>query len=114
MPKRTIEEGKILIIDDEAGNVQIFERILRGAGFKNIVSITDSLKAVETYKKFRPDLVLLDLKMPNMDGFDVMAALKKVGSLNRSAHFDPDGPTRPGHPVKGTGIRGEGFYFQTV
>jgi putative two-component system response regulator len=78
MPKRKIEEGKILIIDDEAGNVQIFERILRGAGFKNITSITDSLKAVETYKKFKPDLVLLDLKMPNMDGFDVMAALKKV------------------------------------
>ena len=78
MLKKTIEEGKILIIDDEAGNVQIFERILRGAGFKNIVSITDSLKVVETYQKFKPDLVLLDLKMPNMDGFDVMAALKKV------------------------------------
>jgi len=78
MPKRKIEEGKILIIDDEAGNVQIFERILRGAGFKNITSITDSRKAVETYEKFKPDLVLLDLKMPNMDGFDVMAALKKV------------------------------------
>lgn len=78
MPKRKIEEGKILIIDDEAGNVRIFERILRGAGFENITSITDPLQAVETYEKFKPDLVLLDLKMPNMDGFDVMAALKKV------------------------------------
>jgi len=78
MPKRKIEEGKILIIDDELGNVQIFERVLRGAGFSNIASITDSLKAVETYKKFRPDLILLDLKMPNLDGFGVMDALKKV------------------------------------
>jgi len=78
MPKRKIEEGKILIIDDEPGNVQIFERVLRGAGFSNIASITDSLKAVETYKKFRPDLILLDLKMPNLDGFGVMDALKKV------------------------------------
>jgi putative two-component system response regulator len=78
MPKRKIEDAKILIIDDEAGNVQVFERILKGAGFKNITGITDSLKAVETYEKFKPDLLLLDLKMPNMDGFDVMAALKKV------------------------------------
>jgi len=78
MQKRKIEDGKILIIDDEPGNVQIFERVLKGAGFSNIASITDSLKAVETYEKFKPDLILLDLKMPNLDGFGVMAALKKV------------------------------------
>jgi len=80
MPKRKIEEGKILIIDDEPGNVQIFERVLKGAGFSNVTSITNSLEAVETYEKFKPDLILLDLKMPNLDGFGVMAALKKVES----------------------------------
>jgi len=78
MPKRKIEDGRILIIDDEPGNVQIFERILKGAGFTNITSITNSLKAVETYESFRPDLIILDLKMPKMDGFEVMAALKKA------------------------------------
>ncbi len=78
MPKRKIEEGRILIIDDEPANVQIFERVLIGAGFSNITSITDSLKAVETYQKIKPDLILLDLKMPGLDGFEVMAALKKV------------------------------------
>lgn len=76
--KRKIEEGRILIIDDELGNVQIFERVLTGAGFSNITSITDSLKAVETYESFKPDLILLDLKMPKLDGFGVMDALKKV------------------------------------
>lgn len=78
MPKRKIEDGKILIIDDDPGNVRIFERVLRGAGFINITSITNSLQAVETYEKFRPDIILLDLKMPNCDGFEVMASLKKV------------------------------------
>ncbi len=78
MPKTKLEDGKILIIDDEKGNVQIFERVLKGAGFTNVVSITDSCKAVEIYQEFRPDLILLDLKMPKMDGFEVMAALKKV------------------------------------
>ncbi|MDA0690663.1 MAG: response regulator [Nitrospinae bacterium] len=78
MLKSKIEDGKILIIDDEPGNVKIFERVLKGAGFKNVTSITDSLKAVETYKKIRPDLILLDLKMPKLDGFGVMQALKEV------------------------------------
>jgi len=78
MPKRKIEEGKILIIDDEPGNVNIFERVLKDSGFSNVTSITDSLKAVETYEKIKPDLILLDLKMPGLDGFGVMAALKKI------------------------------------
>jgi len=73
-----VEDGKILIIDDEPGNVKVFERVLKGAGFKNIFSITDSLKAEETYKKIQPDLILLDLKMPELDGFGVMEMLKKV------------------------------------
>jgi cyclic di-GMP phosphodiesterase len=78
MLKNKIENGKILIVDDEPGNVKIFERVLKGAGFNNVTSITDSLLAVETYQKFRPDLILLDLKMPKLDGFGVMQALKEV------------------------------------
>ncbi len=78
MLKSNIKDGKILIIDDEPGNVKIFERVLKGAGFKNVASITDSLLAVETYQSFRPDLILLDLKMPKLDGFGVMQALKEV------------------------------------
>ena len=78
MTKRKIEDGKILIIDDEPGNVRIFKRVLKGAGFDKVTSITDPLKAVETYQKFQPDLILLDLKMPELDGFGVMDALKKV------------------------------------
>ena len=78
MLNNRIEDGKILIIDDEPGNVQILERVLKGADFKNVISITDSLKAVETYQEYRPDLILLDLKMPRLDGFGVMNALKEV------------------------------------
>ncbi len=78
MTTRNIEDGKILIIDDEPGNVRVFERVLKGAGFKNIFSTTDSLKAEEMYKEIRPDLILLDLKMPHLDGFGVMEMLKQV------------------------------------
>ncbi len=78
MPRMNVEKGKILIIDDEAGNIRVLERLLRGANFVNIKSITDSRLAVETYQSYQPDLIMLDLKMPHMDGFEVMAELKKI------------------------------------
>lgn len=78
MSKNAIEEGKILIVDDEEGNVKVLERLLRGAKFENIKSITDPRKVEETYREFQPDLIILDLKMPHMDGFAVMGLLKKI------------------------------------
>ncbi|MFQ5449485.1 MAG: HD-GYP domain-containing protein [Nitrospinaceae bacterium] len=78
MDEQKLEEGKILIIDDEEGNVRVLERLLKQAGFINIYSLTDSRQAIENYRKIRPDLVLLDLKMPHLDGFGVMDALKTM------------------------------------
>lgn len=72
-----LTKAKILIIDDERANVQILERLLKGSGFQSIMSITDGHEAVSIYHEYRPDLILLDLKMPNCDGFEVMANLKK-------------------------------------
>jgi putative two-component system response regulator len=80
MPRVNVEEGKILIIDDEEGNIRVLERLLRGANFVNIKSISDSRLAVETCYSFQPDLIMLDLKMPNIDGFEVMAELKKINT----------------------------------
>ncbi len=68
-------EARILVVDDEPGNVKILERLLRGSGFKNITSTTDGLTSLELYKTYQPDIVLLDIKMPNFSGFDVMDAL---------------------------------------
>jgi len=68
----------ILIVDDETTNVAILEEILKKD--YSVKTITDSTKAIEKIKKDMPDLVLLDIIMPVMDGYEVMKILKKSES----------------------------------
>ena len=77
-------QGKILIVDDLEANVQLLQRILREAGYVSISSTRNPLEVGELHRKNQYDLILLDLRMPGMDGFQVMAELKTVepdGSL---------------------------------
>ena len=71
-------KAKILIVDDEKANVLLLEDILENEGYVNFKSMLDSRNALDMYKKFRPDLVLLDLNMPYLDGFQVMEQLKEL------------------------------------
>jgi len=73
-----ILNARILIIDDQELNVRILQRILQKAGYTNLRSLTESRQTLEVFEEFRPDLILLDLMMPEMDGFEVMARLKAV------------------------------------
>ena len=67
--------ARILAVDDNILNLQILKKILSNAGFINITITTDPTQAVSLYKELDPDLVLLDLNMPKMDGFAVMTQL---------------------------------------
>jgi adenylate cyclase len=75
-----IFRGKILIVDDQAANVALLERMLRGAGYGSITSTMDSSQVSELHLLNRYDLILLDLHMPGMDGFQVMENLKEIES----------------------------------
>jgi putative two-component system response regulator len=66
---------RILIVDDEQGNVDVLTRMLKAAGYKSVEGTTDSTQAVPLLHRFRPDLILLDLTMPVMDGFAVLEQL---------------------------------------
>ena len=68
-------EAKILIVDDEPGNIHVLKRMLNSAGYHNITTTTDGRSTPEIYQSIHPDLILLDIRMPGFSGFDVMDAL---------------------------------------
>jgi putative two-component system response regulator len=74
-----IAKMKILVIDDEPTNVALLEDMLSDGGYTRVKSILDSRLARETCKTFAPDLVLLDLLMPHLDGFAVLESLRSDG-----------------------------------
>jgi len=73
-----ILNAKILIVDDQKIHVLLLEEILYSSGYKNIRSTTDPRQAIGLYQEFQPDLLILDLQMPQFDGFEVMKHLKAV------------------------------------
>jgi len=67
--------ARILIVDDQESNVRLLESILRRAGHGDFKSTTDPLEALSVFDDYQPDLVLLDLMMPRLDGYQVMEQL---------------------------------------
>jgi putative two-component system response regulator len=76
---RAFGKMKILIIDDEPLNIALLEDMLCEAGYKQVRSVTDSRLALETCGTFAPDLILLDLMMPHVDGLAILHSLRSAG-----------------------------------
>jgi serine phosphatase RsbU (regulator of sigma subunit) len=73
-----ILNARILVVDDKEANVRLLEGMLRVAGYACIESTTDPNRVCELHRKHRYSLILLDLQMPGMDGFQVMEGLKEI------------------------------------
>jgi putative two-component system response regulator len=73
-----LEQSRILIVDDEETNVLLLERMLGLAGYTNVTSTCDSAQVASLCVEDSPDLLLLDLHMPEPDGFEVMRRLKPL------------------------------------
>src|SRR5207302_8618470 len=71
---------KILVIDDDRMTVTLLEQLLQRHGYTRVMGTTNSRAALETCATFDPDLILLDLIMPEMDGFAILEALRSDGS----------------------------------
>ena len=106
---------RILIVDDEPVNIALLEDILQLSGYTQLESTSDARRVRGFCQQRRPDLILLDLNMPHLDGFAVMKQL--------SQDFEPtdcvpyprvDGRHRPGNQTPRAGRRRDGFPDQAL
>lgn len=91
MPAKLIDpaeilQRRILAIDDEQANVLLLRSLLEQEGYSDIHCLTDPTKALQAYIDLEPDLVLLDLMMPQVDGFELLEAF---GRHDRADEYRP-------------------------
>ncbi len=68
---------KILVVDDDPGVIKLLQDALRGFGYKNVDAVNDGVQAFEAIDKENPALILLDMQMPQMNGYEVVGRLKE-------------------------------------
>ena len=73
-----IQAARVLIVDDQEADVRLLNQTLRGAGYTSVASTMDPHEVFELHRTNHYDLIILDLVMPDMDGFQVMEDLKKI------------------------------------
>ena len=102
-----ILNARILIVDDLEANVKVLEFLLRGAGYRAIFSTMDARTVVERHRTQRFDIIVLDLNMPHMSGFQVLDGLKEI---------EPEGyvpvlvmTAEPGHKLRALAMGAKDF-----
>ncbi|HEV2125749.1 MAG TPA: response regulator, partial [Chloroflexota bacterium] len=73
-----LEEARVLIVDDQEINLSLIQSMLEGAGYRHLETAQDSREVVRLYHQFQPDLILLDLHMPHLDGVQVLRHLREI------------------------------------
>jgi putative two-component system response regulator len=73
---KALLQAHILVVDDEPANVLLLRRVLNNAGYEQVQTLTDSREVASWSERGWPDIVLLDLMMPHLDGFGVLEQLK--------------------------------------
>ena len=74
--KEIIQSSRILIVDDNASNLMLLEAVLEEGGYTNFSKTTDPRQVLEFFNVYQPDLIMLDLMMPYLDGFSLMTQLR--------------------------------------
>ena len=78
MVDKTLKNANIMVVDDAEANIAILEGFLLIQGYSNILTVNDPRNVLQLVRTFKPDLILLDLLMPHLSGYEVMELLKEV------------------------------------
>jgi DNA-binding response OmpR family regulator len=78
MREEHFQPARVLIIDDEIAHIDFLTTILGNEGYSEIKGVTDSRTAVAEFDQFRPDIVVLDLSMPEVSGLQVLKQLRAI------------------------------------
>ena len=80
----TTRDAKIMIVDDESVNVKVVQKYLRGFGYKNFVTTTNATLAIPLISQEKPDIVLLDIMMPQLSGLEILTMIRNDDKLRRT------------------------------
>jgi len=69
--------GKVMIVDDEPINIKLIQKYLRGVGYQDFVTTTRSTEALDLVRTEQPDILILDVVMPEIDGLQILNAIRK-------------------------------------
>ena len=78
--------ARLLLVDDEVSNLCLLQNILNRMGYREIEMLTDSRETFNRIERFQPDLLVLDLNMPHLDGYSIM---QQLGKRAPDAEFIP-------------------------
>ena len=78
MSLEELTHARILLVDDDEDNLVLLASALHRAGARHVFSVCDPFGAAAAYREFRPDVVLLDLRMPPLDGFVLMERFREI------------------------------------
>ena len=81
--QQTLQQASVMIVDDEPINVEVVQVYLEEAGYRNFITESNSTRAIDLLYQERPDVLLLDLMMPEVSGFDIMMEAQSCPELKR-------------------------------
>ena len=76
-----IKNRKILIVDDEVELLNLLKMVLTKEGFKNIYTAQNGNDAIDLFKNINPDLAILDVMLPDMEGYDICKIIRKTSNI---------------------------------
>ena len=112
-PFGTLSSATVMMVDDDPLMLEVVQTYLEEAGYTSFVTTSKSTEAMRILVERRPEILLLDLKMPRVSGFDILAEARAHDELRYHADNRADCGERSGFATQGAGAWGLRVSYQT-